>query len=44
MASKQQRKAIKTYRGGILLCDQSLTGNDLKGKHCHEISVTISID
>ena len=32
MASKQQRKAIKTYRGGILLCDQSLTGNDLKGK------------
>ena len=32
MASKQQRMAIKTYRGGILLCDQSLTGNDLKGK------------
>ena len=31
MASKQQRRAIKTYRGGILLCDQSLTGNDLKG-------------
>ena len=32
MSSKQQRRAIKTYRGGILLCDQSLTGNDLKGK------------
>ena len=32
MASKQQRKAIKTYRGGIFLCDQSSTGNDLKGK------------
>ena len=31
MASKQQRRAIKSYRGGILLCDQSLTGNDLKG-------------
>ena len=31
MESKQPRRAIKTYRGGILLCDQSLTGNDLKG-------------
>lgn len=32
MASKQQRRTIKTYRGGILLCNQSLTGNNLKGK------------
>lgn len=29
-ASKQQRKAIKTSRGGILLCDQSLTRKDIK--------------
>ena len=29
--SKQPRRAIKTYRGSILLCDQSLTWNDLKG-------------
>ena len=32
MASKQQRRAIQTYRGGILLCNQSLTGNNLEGK------------
>ena len=31
MESKQPRRAIKTYRGSILLCDQSLTWNDLKG-------------
>ena len=32
MASKQQRRAIKTFRGSILIRDQSLTGNDIK--HC----------
>ena len=36
--------AIKTFRGSILLCDQSLTGNDIKRTYCHEISVSISID
>ena len=30
MASKQQRRAIKTFRGSILIRDQSLTGNDIK--------------
>lgn len=30
MASKQQRRAIKAFRGSILIRDQSLTGNDIK--------------
>ena len=30
MASKQQRRAIKTFRGSILIRDQSLTGNNIK--------------
>ena len=30
MASKQQRRAIKTFRGSILIRDQSMTGNDIK--------------
>ena len=30
MASKEKRRAIKTFRGSILIRDQSLTGNDIK--------------
>ena len=32
MASKQQRRPIKTFRGGFLLCDLYLNINDIKGK------------
>ena len=32
MANKQQRRAIKTFRGSILIRDQSLTRNDKKKK------------